>query len=45
MKGFITTKDVVLHPAAIVGSFGIRVYARCIARMLAGQAKTFLACI
>lgn len=37
MKGFITTRDVLLHPYAIVASFGLRVYARCLVRILSGR--------
>jgi hypothetical protein len=32
MSGFITTRDLILHPYAIVSAFGIRVYARCVRR-------------
>ena len=47
MQGFITTKDVLLHPALIVGNFGFRVYFRCLARiaMHGGYPVTFLECI
>jgi len=45
MKGFITTRDLLLHPVAIVGAFGLRVYARCVVRILSGRAVTFLECI
>ena len=46
MRGFITTKDVLLHPCLIVGTFGIRVYARCLARLACGHGRaTFLECI
>jgi hypothetical protein len=47
MKGFITTKDVLLHPALIVGAFGLRVYLRCLLRITCrnGRASTFLECI
>ena len=45
MKGFITTRDVLLHPFAIVASFGVRVYARCLVRILSGRTVTFLECI
>jgi hypothetical protein len=45
MKGFITTRDVLLHPVAIVGGFGFRVYIRCVARVLSGRPSTFLECI
>jgi hypothetical protein len=45
MKGFITTKDVLLHPVAIVAAFGARVYVRCVVRTLFGRTVTFLECI
>lgn len=45
MKGFITTRDVLLHPVAIVSAFGVRVYVRCVARILSGRTVTFLECI
>jgi hypothetical protein len=46
MRGFITTKDVLRHPLLIVGSFGLRVYARCLVRVVAGRGRaTFLECI
>lgn len=46
MNGFITTKDLILHPWLIVSGFGIRVYARCVvcAATRHGRA-TFLECI
>jgi hypothetical protein len=46
MRGFITTKDVVFHSMLIVKTFGVRVYARCLARMVARRGHaTFLECI
>jgi hypothetical protein len=45
MKGFITTRDVLLHPAAIVGAFGVHVYFRCVVRILSRRGVTFLECI
>jgi hypothetical protein len=45
MKGFITTRDVLLHPGAIVGAFGVVVYFRCVRRILSGRTLTFLECI
>ena len=47
MKGFITTRDVLLHPAVIIGEFGVRVYLRCLVRIARsnGRAATFLECI
>jgi hypothetical protein len=46
MKGYITTRDLLRHPAIIIGSFGFRVYARCWRRiaLTLGHA-TFLECI
>jgi len=43
MRGLITTSDVLLHPLIIVAAFGLRVYARCLVRLVAGRA-TFLEC-
>ncbi len=45
MNGFITTREVLMHPVAIIEGFGLRVYARCIARLLSRQPSTFLECI
>jgi hypothetical protein len=46
MCGFITTKDVLLHPLKIIGPFGVRVYARCLVRLVDGHGHaTFLECI
>ena len=46
MKGFITTKVVLLHPVLIIRSFGVRVYGRCLARMGRHHGNsTFLECI
>jgi hypothetical protein len=46
MKGFITTKDVLLHPGLIVGAFGVRVYLRCLVRLARRDTSlTFLECI
>ena len=47
MRGFITTKDVLLHPVLIVHGFGVRVYVRCLARLVEhhGGPVTFLECI
>jgi len=46
MRGFITTRDVLLHPWAIVSAFGIRVYGRCLARVVTCHGRaTFLECI
>jgi hypothetical protein len=43
MRGFITTKDLLLHAGVILKAFGLRVYLRCIARVLCGHGKaTFL---
>lgn len=47
MKGFITTRDVLLNPAMIVRAFGVRVYLRCLVRIARrnGRVTTFLECI
>jgi hypothetical protein len=46
MRGFITGKDVLLHPLQVVIPFGIRVYVRCLARLASGHGDaTFLECI
>lgn len=47
MKGFITTKDVLLHPAIIVSEFGLRAYLRCLVRLTrrSDPPATFLECI
>ena len=45
MRGLITTSDVLLHPLIIVAAFGLRVYARCLIRLVAGRGRaTFLEC-
>lgn len=47
MKGFITTKDVLLHPVLIIRGFGVRVYGRCLASLSLhhGRTTTFLECL
>jgi hypothetical protein len=46
MQGFITTREVLLHPRLIVGSFGVRVYLRCLVRIAtSNRTVTFLECI
>jgi hypothetical protein len=46
MHGFITTRDVLRHPALIVSAFGFRVYLRAVGKILRGDRKaTFLECI
>ena len=46
MKGFITTKIVLLHPVLIIRSFGLRVYGRCLTHLgLHHGRTTFLECI
>jgi hypothetical protein len=46
MRGLITTTDVLLHPMTIVGAFGLRVYGRCLVRLISGRGRaTFLECI
>jgi hypothetical protein len=43
MQGFITGKHVVRHGAAIIGSFGLGCWLRCVASLFSGQPTTFLA--
>ena len=47
MQGFVTTRYVLLHPAPIVRAFGLRVYLRCLFRIVqsSGRVCTFLECI
>lgn len=46
MTGFITTRDVLCHPALIVSNFGLRVYLRCVRKILRrDRTYTFLECI
>jgi hypothetical protein len=46
MRGLVTTADVLLHPVAIITGFGLRVYARCLVRMVTRRGHaTFLECI
>jgi hypothetical protein len=46
MQGFITTRDVLLHPVDIIRAFGARVYLRCLVRMSCRPGPvTFLECI
>ena len=46
MRGFITTRELLLHPLRIIRPFGLRVYARCLGRLASGHGKaTFLECI
>ena len=48
MEGFITTREVLLHPRMIVESFGLRVYVRCLLRIACYSSTrpvTFLECI
>ncbi len=46
MKGYITTKDVLLHPVLIIRAFGLRVYGRCLASLGLHHGRgTFLECI
>ena len=45
MQGVITTRDLLVHPVLIIGSFGFRVYFRCWTRILRGhRSVTFLEC-
>ena len=47
MQGYITTRDVLLHPRLVVENFGFRVYLRCLYRMARANNRpvTFLECI
>jgi hypothetical protein len=46
MQGFITTRDVLLHPRLVVESFGLRVYLRCLYKIArSNRPVTFLECI
>jgi hypothetical protein len=46
MEGFITTRDVLLHPGLVVGTFGLRVYLRCLLKISCSRRPvTFLECI
>jgi hypothetical protein len=46
MKGFITTRDVLFRPSQIIGAFGLRVYLRCLGRIVLRKGPvTFLECI
>jgi hypothetical protein len=45
MRGFVTTRDVLLHPVSIVQAFGLRTYLRCCGRLLSRHPVTFLECI
>jgi hypothetical protein len=46
MQGFITTREILLHPRLVVGEFGVRVYLRCLVRIACySRPVTFLECI
>jgi hypothetical protein len=46
MRGFITTRDVLMHGWTIIGSFGVRTYGRCLFRIVTRNGRaTFLECI
>lgn len=48
MQGFITTRDVLLHPRMVVGAFGLKVYLRCLVKISCScrtRPVTFLECI
>ena len=46
IRGFITARDVLLHPVTILVPFGFRVYARCLVRISIGRGQAmFLECI
>jgi hypothetical protein len=46
MLGIITTRHLVTQAPAIVSSFGLRAYFRCVRRCLfSGKPATFLECV
>lgn len=46
MNGYITTRDLILHPWLILSEFGVRVYARALSRVATGHGHaTFLECL
>ena len=46
MQGFITTREILLHPRLVVEAFGLRVYLRCLVRIATrNRPVTFLECI
>ncbi len=42
MRGSITSRDVLLHPLAIVRGWGPGCYLRCLRAVMSGRACTFL---
>ena len=42
IAGVVTTKDVLLHPAAIVHDFGLRTWLSCCKAILTNRRTTFL---
>lgn len=45
MRGTITGRDVLMHPAAIIGGFGVSCYLRCLCAVLVRERTTFLALV
>ena len=46
MMGYVTTRDLLLHPALIIDSFGVRVYLRCWGKIVRNRGRvTFLECV
>ena len=46
MRGFITGREVLLHPLRIVTLFGFRAWVRCLVRLASSRGDaTFLECI
>jgi len=46
MNGFITTTDILAHPALIIREFGVRCWLRCLHSTFVRRRKvTFLECI
>jgi hypothetical protein len=45
IHGYITTRNVLMHPALIVREFGLGVFLRCCLAIVQRRRTTFLACI
>jgi hypothetical protein len=46
MKGVVKTRDLLIHPALIIGGFGLRTYLRCWSKILSTHGNvTFLECV
>jgi len=46
MRGYVTTRHLLIHARIIVQEFGWRAYLRCLVRcMFAPQTVTFLGCV